>query len=81
MGLNLSSLWNVTKPKNAVAEIINLDVQQRINTSLNIARDYIEVHCAPDLFYVIKKWNINPKAGCAGADRKNFMKGSIALYF
>ena len=43
MGRNLSSLWNVTKPKDLVAEIITLDLQDRVNASLSIARDYIEV--------------------------------------
>jgi hypothetical protein len=33
----------VTKPKDLVAEIITLDLQDRVNASLSIARDYIEV--------------------------------------
>jgi hypothetical protein len=33
----------VTKPKDLVTESITLDLEDRVNASLSIARDYIEV--------------------------------------
>jgi hypothetical protein len=33
----------VTEPNDLVTEIITLDLQDRVNASLSIARDYIEV--------------------------------------
>ena len=62
MGLNLSSLWNVTMPEENLAQITSLDVQERVNASLDIARDYIEVglseHCTNQRHAnVLDKWH------------------------
>jgi hypothetical protein len=47
----------VTKPKDLVAEIITLDLQDRVNASLSIARDYIEVTYMENCVKASKKKN------------------------
>jgi hypothetical protein len=43
VGLNLTSLWNLSKPHDPHVTEVVIEPQERVNASLDVAKDYIEV--------------------------------------